>query len=115
MHLSGAVMFEIVICCVIVFAVGYWATLWAAGRREDVLHGQFVELQGQPDAAPATMPTPPPRVASRPLLPLRPPVKAQPLMKAQPPANANAKRADAEELKSLLISLKQELKNAAKL
>jgi hypothetical protein len=106
-------MFEIVICCVIVFAVGYWATLWAAGRREDVLHGQFVELQAQPDAAPATMPAPPPKVASRPLMPLKPPVKAQLPVKAQ--TSANAKPADAEELKSLLISLKQELKNAAKL
>src|ERR1700740_1118781 len=81
--LSGAVMFEIVICCVIVFAVGYWATLWAAGRREDVLHGQFVELQAQPDAPPATMPAPPPKVASRPLMPLKPPVKPQPSAQAK--------------------------------
>jgi hypothetical protein len=100
-------MFEIVVCCIIVFAVGYWATLWTAGRREDVLHGQFVELQAQPDAPPAAVPAPPPKVASRPLTAFKP------ALKAQPPANA--KPADAEELKSLLLSLKQELKNAAKL
>jgi hypothetical protein len=98
-------MFEIIICCVIVFAVGYWATLWAMGRREDVLHGQFVELNAQPEAAAATtaMPTPPPRVASRPKLP--PPKLPE---KAQPPANA-------DELNTLLASLKRELKNAANL
>jgi len=96
-------MFEIIICCVIVFAVGYWATLWAAGRREDVLHGQFVELDAQAEAPAAVMPTPPPKVASRP----KPPVP-KPAEKAEPPANA-------EELNSLLASLKRELKNAAQL
>ena len=98
-------MFEIVVCCVIVFAVGYWATLWAMGRREDVLHGQFVKPDAQPEAAAAAtaMPAPPPRVASRPKLP--PPKLAA---KAESPANA-------DELNSLLVSLKQELKNAANL
>jgi hypothetical protein len=96
-------MFEIIICCVIVFAVGYWATLWAAGRREDVLHGQFVELEAQAEAAAVTMPTPPPKVASRPKLP--PPKLPE---KERSPASV-------EELNSLLASLKQELKNAAQL
>ena len=36
-------MFEIGIFFVIVLAVSYWAVLWTMGRREDVLHGEFVE------------------------------------------------------------------------
>jgi hypothetical protein len=36
-------MFEIGIFCVILLAVSYWAVLWLMGRREDVLHGEFVE------------------------------------------------------------------------
>jgi hypothetical protein len=35
-------MFEIGIFCVIFLAVAYWAVLWLMGRREDVLHGEFV-------------------------------------------------------------------------
>jgi hypothetical protein len=95
-------MFEIIICCVIVFAVGYWATLWPTGRREDVLHGQFVELEAEAETALPAMSTPPPKVASRPKIPSAP---------AKPPA----KPANADELNSLLVSLKQELKNAARL
>ena len=93
---GAAMMLEITICCVIVFAVGYWATLWLAGRREDVLHGQFVELEAQAEAALAAMPAPPPKIA--------------------PKLSANASRpANADDLNSLLVSLKQELKNAAQL
>ena len=36
-------MFEISIFCVILLAISYWAVLWLMGRREDVLHGEFVE------------------------------------------------------------------------
>jgi len=42
-------MFEIVISCVIVLAAAYWTALWLMGRREDVLHGQFVEGDPQPE------------------------------------------------------------------
>jgi hypothetical protein len=42
-------MFEIGISCVIVLAAVYWTTLWLMGRREDVLHGQFVEGDPQPE------------------------------------------------------------------
>jgi hypothetical protein len=42
-------MFEFVILCMIVLAVGYWATLWLMGRRNDVLHGDFVETEARPD------------------------------------------------------------------
>jgi hypothetical protein len=45
-------MFEIAVLCVIAFAIFYSATLWSAGRRDDVLHGEFISRQ-QPDVAPA--------------------------------------------------------------
>ena len=38
-------MFEIGIFCVIFLAVAYWTVLWLMGRREDVLHGEFVESE----------------------------------------------------------------------
>ena len=38
-------MFEIIIICVILLAISYWAVLWVMGRREDVLHGEFVEAK----------------------------------------------------------------------
>ena len=40
-------MFEIAIFCVILLAISYWAVLWLMGRREDVLHGEFVEAGAQ--------------------------------------------------------------------
>ncbi len=36
-------MFELVILSVIFFAAAYAALLWKEGRRDDVLHGEFVE------------------------------------------------------------------------
>jgi hypothetical protein len=102
-------MFEIIICCFILFAVGYWATLRVMARREDVLHGQFLELETRPESLAATMPVPPPKVPSRPRVPSPTPLATVKLpAKAQPPANE-------DELSSLLASLKQELKNASKL
>src|SRR2546423_8168336 len=65
-------MFEIGIICVILLAISYWAVLWLMGRREDVLHGEFVEAGTQPDmpARPIfpnrpTIPQPPPRTVFR--------------------------------------------------
>jgi hypothetical protein len=55
-------MFELGIFCVILLAVGYWATMWTMGRRNDVLHGKFV--QPEPQAEPAA---PPPPAAPAPL------------------------------------------------
>ena len=46
-------MIEIGILVFILLAVGYWATLWIMGRRDDVLHGQFVEFEGEDELAPA--------------------------------------------------------------
>jgi hypothetical protein len=55
-------MFEIGIFCIIALAMGYWTTLWLMGRREDVLHGDFV--QAEQGAEPAAPPAPATRVAS---------------------------------------------------
>ena len=44
---------EIGILVFLVLAFGYWATLWIMGRRDDVLHGQFVEFEGEDELAPA--------------------------------------------------------------
>jgi hypothetical protein len=49
-------MFEIGIFCIIALAIGYWTALWLAGRREDVLHGDFVEAEPQSEAVPTTLP-----------------------------------------------------------
>jgi hypothetical protein len=89
-------MFEIGIFCIILLAVGYWATLWTMGRREDVLHGQFVQ------AEPPAEPVPEPAAA---------PPSAKPLASA-PPAKPSA---NAESLQSLLVSIKRELKDAAQM
>jgi hypothetical protein len=81
-------MFEIGIFCVILLAVGYWMTLWTMGRREDVLHGQFVQVERHAEpAAPAALP---------------------PAKPARPLANVEA-------LQSLLVSIKRELKDAARM
>jgi hypothetical protein len=98
-------MFEIGIFCVILLAVGYWVTLWMAGRREDVLHGQFVEVERQAEPAYAIVPSP-----AKPWANAVPP-PATPLTKtAPPPAKPSA---NPEALQSLLVSIKRELKDAA--
>ena len=107
-------MFEIGIFCVIVFTVGYWATLFIMGRREDVLHGEFVEAE--PESADAAMPA----SAPLPIFPPKPVIK--PAIAPMPapvavtaPQPAPEKPANAEALQSLLVSLKRELKNAAQI
>jgi len=45
-------MFEISILCVIVLAAGYWVALWLMGRHDDVLHGDFVHAEREPQSAP---------------------------------------------------------------
>jgi hypothetical protein len=83
-------MFEIGIFCVILVAVGYWVTLWTMGRREDVLHGQFVQVEAHAEPAPEAAPAPPPAQPPRPL-------------------------SNPEALQSLLASIKRELKDAAQM
>jgi hypothetical protein len=46
-------MFELGIFCIIILAVGYWTALWLMGRRDDVLHGDFVEAEQRSEAVPA--------------------------------------------------------------
>jgi hypothetical protein len=82
-------MFELSIFCVILIAVAYSATLWFMGRREDVLHGEFVHVE-RPAQEPPPQPT------------LQPP--AQPL--PHPPANP-------ERLQALLEVIKRDLNDAA--
>ena len=113
-------MLEISIFCVILFAIAYWATLFIMGRREDVLHGEFVEPQ--PEVAETALPA----SASAPIFPQRPVIARKPAPAKPAPAAvtapaspvvaaAPAKPANAEALQSLLVSLKQELKNAAQI
>ena len=102
-------MLEIGILVFILLAVGYWATLWIMGRRDDVLHGQFVEVDGEDELAPA--------MASAVPVPQLPPVPTRPKrapMEIKPPI-VPAAAPNAEALQSLLASIKQELKNAAKI
>jgi hypothetical protein len=67
------------------------------GRRDDVLHGQFVEFEGGDDLAPAMMAPSPVPTRPKPAPPAPKPVAAAP---------------DDAALRSLLASIKQELKNA---
>jgi hypothetical protein len=133
-------MFEIGIFCVILFAIGYWATLFIMGRREDVLHGEFVEGEPELIAAPKAPPMPFPglKPASRPAVvaEIEPtslvatetveevaPIIEAPAPKPEPVAVATpAPRPliampapNPERLQSLLLSIKQELKNAAQI
>ena len=70
-------MFEIGIVCVIFLAVSYWAVLWLMGRREDVLHGEFVK--GEPHAEQPVRPVfpPPPARPTRPRVRLKPRLRNQ--------------------------------------
>jgi hypothetical protein len=79
-------MFEIGIFCVIALAMGYWTTLFLMGRREDVLHGDFVQHERGAEPAQAPFPAPP---ASR--------------------------SGNTDSLQSLLAAIKQDLKDAAQI
>lgn len=125
-------MFEIGIFCIILFAIGYWTTLFIMGRRDDVLLGEFVEAEPELISAPTgpQMPFPgvepaPPRsaqvaaveTAPSPVVIDEPAPKPEPISAraaAVPPAIA-ATPVNTERLQSLLVSIKQELKNAAKI
>jgi hypothetical protein len=91
-------MFEIGIFCVIFLAVSYWAVLWVMGRREDVLHGEFVEAELQLDepARAARQPS------ARPIFP-KPP--ARPVFPERPEQPAFRQ----ERLESLLNTIKRDL------
>ncbi|MDI1265340.1 MAG: hypothetical protein PS018_19000 [bacterium] len=93
-------MFEIGIFSVIVLAISYWAVLWVMGRREDVLHGEFVKKGEPPTQAKADE-------AGRPNFPARPvqarlPERTVEAAPAQPAFRQ-------ERLDSLLNTIKQDL------
>ena len=101
-------MFEIGIFCVIFLAVSYWAVLWLMGRREDVLHGEFV--QSEPRAEEAVRPNFP----ERPVFPKRP-VRAvfpeRPVQAAAPGSSQSLRATGVPTggLESLLNTIKQDL------
>ncbi|WP_375781137.1 hypothetical protein ACE103_18120 [Bradyrhizobium sp. ma5] len=78
-------IFEAIVFGVILLAVGYWATMFVMGRRDDVLHGKFVE--DEPAAEPVR------------------PTRVQPAPAAQPNKDA---------LQALLTVIKQDLHDAAR-
>ena len=83
-------MFEIGIFCVILLAVGYWVALWLMGRRDDVLHGHFIQADEGVEVAPTT---------------------------ALPPPTSSPKvRADSSDsLQSLLAAITRDLRDAAQI
>ncbi|SDN18391.1 hypothetical protein [Afipia sp. GAS231] len=124
-------MFEIGIISLIVLAVSYWAVLWVMGRREDVLHGEFVEGKAKPgEPVRATSPEPlvrpifpeSPASSERPKFPERTafptrsalpewPLLPEPLLRERP-ARATVPEQPAfqpERLQQLLASIKQDL------
>ena len=117
-------MFEFGVFCVILLAMGYWTTLFIMGRREDVLHGQFVKAEAGSEPMPVPVSPVPrrPRV-SQPVAPVasEPPAQAPVFVTApahqpaSPPVAASKPSGNPEALQLLLASLKQELKNAAQI
>jgi hypothetical protein len=89
-------MFELAIVCVIFLALAYWAVLWVMGRRDDVLHGEFVEDELQADEPVRSVVPPRPPPVSTPEQPARIALPEQPAFRQ-------------ERLESLLKSIKQDL------
>jgi hypothetical protein len=130
-----AKMFEIGVISIVVLAVGYWVTLWLMGRRDDVLHGDFVHPeQGAEGAAKSVFPAPPFPAKNLPAnsfsgkafpaesfpakpFPVRPPAGKSVAAHVHPtqasPAQPRADRMDT--LQSLLASIKRDLKDASQL
>jgi hypothetical protein len=99
------IMFEFSIFCVVLLAVAYSVVLWLMGRREDVLHGEFVERDRQA-GKPARSATSKQQV--RPIFP-EPPARA---VLRQPPTRAVFPEQPAfepERLQSLLKAIKRDL------
>ena len=66
-------LLETVLLGVILVAIGYWATMYTMGRRDDVIHGKFVQDETIEPAPPVA------RTVTRiPPLPTRPPQSCPP-------------------------------------
>jgi hypothetical protein len=119
-------MFEIGIFCVIILAVSYWMVLWLMGRREDVLHGEFVEGNAEPDepvgvGSPESQRRPvflerpafPERTSfpERPVFPKRPVLPERPLLPERPSQTTVPEQQafQPERMEKLLASIKQDL------
>ena len=111
-------MFEISIFCVILLAISYWVVLLLMGRREDVLHGEFVKADAPADEAvrsePARSVFPErPALPQRPVFPEKPVIAGKPVQAdiTQPVRAAIPERPAfrPERLESLLNSIKQDL------
>jgi hypothetical protein len=89
-------MFELAIVCVIFLALAYWAVLWVMGRRDDVLHGEFVKGELQADEPVRSVFPPRPAPVSTPEQPAEIALPEQPAFRQ-------------ERLESLLKSIKQDL------
>jgi hypothetical protein len=89
-------MFEIGIFSVIFLAMSYWAVLWLVRRREDVLHGEFVE--SEPHAQEPTRPAFP-----------KPPVRSALPERSVEAAAAERPPFRPERLEALLNTIKQDL------
>jgi hypothetical protein len=105
------IMFELGLFGVIILAVAYWAVLWLMGRREDVLHGEYVEGRQQADKPVRSAIKPQP---VRPIFPEPPARPAYPARPAVPPPPARAARPQhqtfqPERLQSLLNAIKRDL------
>jgi type IV secretory pathway VirB10-like protein len=110
-------MFEIGIFCVILIAAAYSATLWFMGRKEDVLHGEFVQTEPQPvlpSPQAALPPTPQKLSPQKPALQKPAPQKT---LQPSPPQMLQPKTlqqpANPENLQSLLEIIKRDLNDAA--
>ncbi|GKQ49436.1 hypothetical protein BRSPCE3_02900 [Bradyrhizobium sp. Ce-3] len=83
-------IFELIVSGVILLAVGYWATMFVMGRRDDVLHGKFVAEE--PDTEP---------------------VRVMPQVTRVRPAPA-APQPNKDSLQALLTVIKRDLNDAAR-
>jgi hypothetical protein len=92
-------MLEIGIFCVILLAVGYWATMFVMGRHDDVLHGKFVHADDGAESAEGAAPLFPPR----PVFPKRP----------VPRPASGPKPVNSDALQSLLAAIQRDLKDVA--
>lgn len=106
-------MLEIGIFCIILLAAGYWTAMYVMGRRDDVIHGNFVYSEGA--LTQGAIPTPPPPFPKRPVKVAKPadakPADAKPA--SAQPANDAGKPVNSAALQSLLAAIQQDLKSVA--